>query len=72
MKPSYSKKNFATLPALYYIKVPLYSQKDSVQEGSLLFWLVGGLADFHFHISWKLQAWLVCTDLTNTLSSKAF
>ena len=30
---------------------------------------VVGLADFHFHISWKLHAWLVRTDLTNTLSS---
>ena len=31
--------------------------------------LVVDLADFHFHISWKLHAWQVRTDLINTLSS---
>ena len=32
------------------------------------FRLVVGLADFH-SISWKLHAWLVQTDLINTMSS---
>ena len=52
--------------------------KNSELNGSLERWPlpfktevrdVVGLADFHFHISWKLHAWLVRTDLTNTLSS---
>ena len=34
------------------------------------FRLVVNLGDFHFHISWKLHAGQVCTDLNNTSSSK--
>ena len=30
--------------------------------------VVIGLADFRFHISWKLDAWLVRTDLANTFT----
>ena len=38
-------------------------------SGIASFWTVVGMADFHFHISWKLHAWLEHTELTNTLSS---
>ena len=34
-------------------------------RGIASFWLAVGLADFHFHISWKLHAWLVGTNLSS-------
>ena len=75
MKPRYSEKNFASPLAIRYnyegsTGLPIgFGTRGGGGGSSPVFWLVVGLADFHFHISWKLNAWLVRTDLTNTLSS---
>ena len=56
------------------ISCSLYNQTNFMKRNSHKFvrgvasfsTYVVGLAYFHFHISWKLHAWLVRTDLSNT------